>query len=66
MPTVQVRALSADPDPAALMEVLAQLDARYAGREATVGAAQWSEYVRRREALREALDRALAARGTRG
>lgn len=59
-PPVPLPALS--PDPAALIDALARLDAQYAGREAEVGALAWSQYVAQRTELRAALDSAVAAR----
>jgi hypothetical protein len=57
-----VAALPAGRDAAGLIDALARLDARFAGREADVGAAAWSEYVVQRAELKAALDAAMAAR----
>ncbi len=54
----------ARPQPAApdqLIETLAELDARYAGRESEVPADEWSRYREERARLKAALETALAA-----
>lgn len=58
----QVTALPAARDAAGLIDALARLDARFAGREAEVGADAWREYVVQRAALKAALDATMAAR----
>jgi hypothetical protein len=47
------------PDPSILVETLAQLDARYAGREGEVPAAEWATYQDRRARLKRELAAAL-------
>jgi hypothetical protein len=49
-------------DPSALLEALAELDARYAGREAEIPAEEWSGYQDRRARLKTELAAALATR----
>jgi hypothetical protein len=49
-------------DPSGLLEALAELDARYAGREADTPAAEWSAYQERRARLKSELAAALAGR----
>ncbi len=49
-------------DAAGLIDALARLDAQYAGREAEVGVAAWSQYIVQRAELKAALESALAAR----
>jgi hypothetical protein len=49
--------------PAALLDALADLDLRYAGRESQVPAAEWAEYREQRATLKEQLERALAGAG---
>lgn len=49
-------------DPAGLIDALARLDARYAGREGEVGAAEWSQYAAQRRELKAALELAIATR----
>jgi hypothetical protein len=49
-------------DPDTLIERIAQLDARYAGREGDAGAAEWARYLAERADLKSQLSAALAAR----
>lgn len=49
------------PDATAILETLAALDARYAGREAEVAPAEWQAYLRDRARLKAALEARLAA-----
>jgi hypothetical protein len=49
-------------DPSGLLEALAELDARYAGREAEVPPTEWSAYQDRRARLKTELAAALAGR----
>jgi hypothetical protein len=49
-------------DPSALLEALAALDARYAGREPEIPADEWSTYLERRARLKAELAAALAGR----
>ena len=49
-------------DPSVLLEALAELDARYAGREGETSAEEWSAYQDRRARLKSELARALAGR----
>jgi len=51
--------------PDTLIERLAQLDARYAGREAHTDAAEWARYQAERADLKEQLSAALAGRSGR-
>lgn len=53
-------------DPGALIDALARLDAQYAGREAEVGVAAWSQYQAQRAELKAALAAAMAARPAAG
>ncbi len=46
--------------PPALLDALAELDVRYAGRESEVPAAEWAQYHEERARLKAALARALA------
>jgi hypothetical protein len=48
------------PTPGHLLDALAELDARYEGREAEVPADEWERYRNERARLKAALDRALA------
>jgi hypothetical protein len=48
-------------DPNALLDALAALDARFAGRRDAVPASEWTGYERERAALKERLRHALAA-----
>jgi hypothetical protein len=50
------------PDPGALIDALARLDAQYGGRESDVGVAAWSQYQAQRAELKAALAAAIAAR----
>jgi hypothetical protein len=50
-------------DPAALLDAIARLDARYAGREENTPPGEWSVYQSRRAALKAELEAALAAQG---
>jgi hypothetical protein len=50
-------------DHAALLDAIARLDARYAGREGDTPAGEWSAYQSRRAALKAELEAALAIRG---
>lgn len=59
---VDVLAAPAPRDAAALIESLARLDAQYAGREAEVGVAAWSQYLALRAELKQALAAVMAAR----
>jgi hypothetical protein len=54
--------LPAGPDASALLQALAELDARYAGREADTPPSEWSAYQERRARLKRELAAALAAR----
>jgi hypothetical protein len=49
-------------DPSTLLDALAELDARYAGREAETPAEEWSAYQERRARLKTELAAALAGR----
>ena len=49
--------------PARLLDAIAVLDARYAGRETEVPPEEWRRYSDERSALKAQLERALAARG---
>jgi hypothetical protein len=49
-------------DPSGLLEALAELDARYAGREAETPGAEWLAYQERRASLKSELAAALAGR----
>jgi hypothetical protein len=49
-------------DPSSLVEALAELDARYAGREADTPATEWSAYQEQRARLKSELAAALAGR----
>ena len=60
--TSQPVALPVARDAAGLIDALARLDARFAGRETEVGAEAWSQYVRQRAELKAALAAAMAAR----
>jgi hypothetical protein len=55
-------AAPAAPDPGALIDALARLDAQYGGRESDVGVAAWSQYQAQRAELKAALAAAIAAR----
>jgi hypothetical protein len=46
-----------------LLDVLAALDARYAGREAETAADEWQAYAAERARLKAELERGLAASG---
>jgi hypothetical protein len=46
-----------------LLDSIAALDARYAGREAETPAEEWRRYAAERAALKQQVERALAARG---
>lgn len=48
-----------------VLDQLAELDARYVGRESEVPAAEWREYLARREALKARLAETLAGTGGR-
>ena len=52
-------------DHAALLDAIARLDTRYAGREADTPAEEWSAYQSRRAALKAELEAALATQGRR-
>jgi hypothetical protein len=52
------------PAPSRLLDTLAELDARYAGRESQVPAAEWAQYREERARLKSALEAALAGTGT--
>jgi hypothetical protein len=47
--------------PGPLLDAIAALDARYAGREAETGAEEWRRYAAERARLKAELERALAA-----
>jgi len=49
-------------DPSQLLDALAELDARYAGREADTPPDEWSAYQERRASLKAQLASALAGR----
>jgi hypothetical protein len=49
--------------PASLLDALADLDVRYAGRESQVPAAEWAQYREQRARLKQELERALAGGG---
>ena len=49
---------------ARLLDAIAVLDARYAGREAEVAAEEWQRYTNERAALKARLEHALAALGS--
>ncbi len=51
------------PTPDRLLESLAELDARYAGREAEVPSGEWDQYRVERARLKRALEEALAGAG---
>lgn len=51
-----------DPDPTVLADAAAQLDARYAGREAETPSGEWKAYLEERARLKAAIMAALAAR----
>lgn len=51
--------VAAGPDP---LEELVRLDAQYAGREGHVPSSEWTDYLRRRAALKKAAEAALATR----
>lgn len=53
------------PGTALLVEQVAQLDLRYAGRESEVGGDEWARYLAERARLVRALDTALASGGDR-
>jgi hypothetical protein len=50
-------------DHAALLDAIARLDARYAGREGDTPSEEWSAYQARRAALKTELEAALAGQG---
>jgi hypothetical protein len=52
----------AAPEPRALLDALARLDARYAGGEARVSAQEWAEYQRERARLKAEVSRQLAGK----
>jgi hypothetical protein len=54
------RAPRAPPPTATLLEALAELDARYAGRESEVASDEWRRYQEERARLKSALESALA------
>lgn len=49
-------------EPATLLDALARLDARYAGREAQVGTGEWAEYQRERARLKAEVAEQLAGK----
>ncbi|MGH7499535.1 MAG: hypothetical protein ACREL3_11875 [Gemmatimonadales bacterium] len=53
------------PPPGGLIDALAELDARYAGREGEVAADEWGRYLLERSRLKSALESALAAASAR-
>jgi putative hemolysin len=59
------RVAPAGPDADLLLERIAQLDARYAGREAATDPAEWNRYRAERAELKARLEAVLAARSER-
>lgn len=53
----------APPDPDRMLDAIAALDARYAGREGATRAEEWVSYQTERGRLKAALEASLAARG---
>ena len=58
---VPTAAPSLSPD--ALLEAMAELDARYAGREGETAVGEWAQYQLERSRLKSLLESALAAGG---